>query len=59
MTPVRQRQFEQSAVAVMALPAPSAWSRLEIAMLNTRDSLMIIGYEYALRVLVFARRWNY
>ena len=59
MTPAYRRQFEHSAVAAMAMPEPSSWSRLEVAVLNTRDSLLIIGYEYALRILVLARRWNY
>ncbi|MFZ0038002.1 MAG: hypothetical protein WAK91_11300 [Candidatus Acidiferrales bacterium] len=59
MTPIRQRQFEPSAAAVMAFPAPSGWARFEDTVLNTRVSLMIIGYELALRVLILARRWNY
>jgi hypothetical protein len=59
MTPIRHRQMERSAVAVMALPAPSGWTRLEDTMLNARAALMIIGYGLALRLLILARRWNY
>jgi hypothetical protein len=59
MTPIRQRHIERSEAAVMALPAPSAWERLEDTVLNARVSLMIVGYALALRVLILARRWNY
>ncbi len=59
MTPIRQRQFDRSAVAVMALPAPSGWTRMENTVMNAGASLMIIGYALALRVFILARRWNY
>jgi hypothetical protein len=59
MTPVNYRQYERSEAAVMDFPGTSSLSRMRTTMLNTRDALLIIGYELALRVLILARRWNY
>jgi len=50
--------YRSGAVAI-ALPQPTSWARFEVTLENTRNSLFIIGYELALRVLILARRWNY
>jgi len=59
MTPVRRTPIQMSSAAVMAMPTPSTWSRLEVTLLNARDGLLIVCYTLALRVLILARRWNY
>ena len=59
MTPMRPRQMYRSGAVAIALPQPTSWARFEVTLENTRNSLFIIGYELALRVLILARRWNY
>ncbi len=53
-----QMQARGTEVTALAMPMPAPMA-LKAAMLEARDSLMIISYQLIIRVLFLARRWNY